>query len=152
MEIPVMDKKGGKSDTQVMWNNCVYLFILRGFLQSLQITGCMINNRIWSLLEWLGVGLNLAWDRLGSNLPNSQTTIKFLKITHHFNLQYLENGIYCLLHRLLSSFSTERIYTAQPGPVLKFLKHPDPSRFCKNATHSTSNHDRWSYTKSIQIL
>ena len=77
---------------------------------------------------------------LGSNLPNSRTTIKFLKITHHFNLQYLENGIYCLLHWLLSSFSTERVYPARPGPVLEFLKYPDPARFCKNATRSTSNY------------
>ena len=76
---------------------------------------------------------------LGSNLPNSHTTIKFLKITHHFNLQYLENCIYCFLHWLLSSFSTERVYPARPGPVLEFLKYPDPARFCKNATRSTSS-------------
>ena len=86
---------------------------------------------------------------LGSNLPNSRTTIKFLKITHHFNLQYLENGIYCFLHWLLSSFSTERVYPARPGPVLEFLKYPDPARFCKNATRSTSNHRYSFYSSSI---
>ena len=137
MEIPVTDKKGGNSDTQVMWDNWVHLFILRGFLLSLQITGCMNNNRMWSLLAWLGVGSSLP--NL-PNLPNSCTTIKFLKITHHFNLQYLENGIYCLLHWLLSSFSAERVYPAQPGPVLEFFKYPDPARLYKTATRSTSKH------------
>ena len=75
---------------------------------------------------------------LGSNLPNSRTTIKFFKITHHFNPQYLENDIYCLLHLLLSSFSAERVYPARPGRVLEFFKYPDPARFCKKATRSTS--------------
>ena len=152
MEIPVMDKKGGNSDTQVMWNNWVHLFILRGFLQSLQITwlitgfGVCLNDRC-RFKPSLGQG---TCPRLSSNLPNSRTTIEFLKITHHFNLQYLENGIYCLLHWLLSSNSTERVYPARPGPILEFFKYLDPARFCKNATRSTSTYHTHYYNHSYK--
>ena len=143
MAISIMDMKGGNSDTKVIWNNCVYLFILWGILQSLQIKECMINNRMWSLLVWLGVGSNLAWDR-GPVPVKVQAYLTAAQQSNPWNSHTIptcivRNGIYCLLHLLLSSFSMERVYPAQPGPVLEFFKYPDLSRFCKNATRSTLN-------------
>ena len=79
---------------------------------------------------------------LGSNLPYNRTTIISLKDYHQSILENhtpFQPSMIRTRYSLFAALVGIYIFNGtRPGSVLEFFKYPDPARFCKSATRSTS--------------